>query len=284
MKFNFKDIKVITHKDKKPNSKKNHVGVEIEFYCWLDRERLANQLLEAGLKDKVKVGYDSSIVLPNALRNKGYIGHEIKIIDTEENIFSTVEKVCEVISKWDAQVNKSCGLHVHLDMRKRDKEICFYNLVKSQKFLYSLNPKYRKQNSYCAQNESADFYAQKQIREKQNICNRWDHVHGETCYTEVDRMVDVDQTRYRCINKLAYDKFRTLEVRVHAGTVSALKINNWIQLLINIVNKKEKINEDIVILSLPSYKKHFECQKHLEKYLKSRLHKISRNSNIVEKV
>lgn len=43
--------------------------------------------------------------------------------------------------------------------------------------------------------------------------------------------------RYCGINKTAYDKHETIEVRIHSGSLNAEKINNWIKLLVKIANR-----------------------------------------------
>jgi len=281
MKINFKVIKKITHVDKEPKNQKPHVGVEIEFFCWLDRVRLAKEFADAKLEDKVKVGHDGSIIVPRPLSAAGYIGHEVKIIDTQDKIFQTVEKVCEILKKWDAQVNKSCGLHVHLDMRNRSKEVCFNNLVQCQDFFYKLNPRYRKTSQYCSKNKTPDINGKK-IEERLTLNCQNSHLHTDFCYSIVPTEVEVDNSKYKCVNKLSYNTYKTIEVRVHTGTVCPNKINNWIKLLVNIVNKKQKIQKPVK--QLTEYKKAFNCDKSLEKYIRYRLHKLSKTPNIEERV
>ncbi len=142
------DLSNLQHENKYPKSSSNHVGIELEFYCNTTRELLAIDFFRAGLKDKVQVGTDRSV----KLFTLGFFGHEIRIIDEECKIKDTVKLVCDIISKYKAKVNKTCGLHVHLDMRNRNKDVCFYNIVKSQDMLFKMVPGNRKFNKYCLTN------------------------------------------------------------------------------------------------------------------------------------
>jgi hypothetical protein len=126
-------------------------------------------------------------------------GHEISIVAKSTEIRGIITKVCEVLKKHEAYVNKTCGLHVHLDARNADENRMFGNLVKSQKLLYSMVPKSRYTNSFCKPN---------------------------TCGSSMTKY----QGRYFGINPESYAKFKTIEVRLHSGTVDAEKINRWIEL------------------------------------------------------
>lgn len=144
-------------------------------------------------------------------------GHEIAIVARRSQIHDIVRKTCEVLQKHGAEVNDTCGLHVHLDMRNvSDVNRSFGNLVKAQKLLYSMCPRSRYNNSYCKPNISLSMER-----------------HGG---------------RYWGINPASYSEHQTLEVRIHSGTVNVVKINNWIDLLSRIayaksIKKIEKLSD-----------------------------------------
>lgn len=127
-------------------------------------------------------------------------GHEIAIVARSSEIAEVIRKVCKVLGDHGATVNDTCGLHVHVDARGYDKNKMFANLVKSQRLLYSMVPKSRYNNDYCKPNLRG---------------NSMESYSG----------------RYWGINPASYGEHKTIEIRLHSGTVNAEKINNWILLL-----------------------------------------------------
>jgi len=78
--------------------------------------------------------------------------------------------------------------------------------------------------------------------------------------------LNANEERHYGINTVSYHKYKTLEVRIHSGTINAEKINNWIETLLTIVStpiskKLETFDEFINIVPL---------NENLQKYLKNR--------------
>jgi hypothetical protein len=141
---------------------------------------------------------------------------------------SNLKKACELLNKMGAKVNKSCGLHVHLDARhldKNDVSVMAKKFERSLPVMLSMVPKSRRTNvRYCKAGVSPDM-------------NDYDH-------------------RYYAINTTAYPKYGTIEIRLHSATTDFNKIFNWAQLLVAIGNstipkKCEDLNQltDYVKLS-----------------------------------
>ena len=131
---------------------------------------------------------------------------EITIVNSVSKIDAILRKVCHVLNSEavDAQVNDSCGLHVHLDQRGRSgkqSQTSFRNLVLSQAFLYAMVPVKRIQNQYCRPLETTSI------------------THA------------LDQERYKGVNVQALKAHKTLEVRLHSGTTNADKLINWTKIL-----------------------------------------------------
>ena len=173
-------------------------------------EYLRDKLIEAGLHSFVQVKNDGSI-RPTESHPKSV---EVVVLATEAKINEVIKKLCDVLAsrRVEAVANESCGMHVHLDMRNRDVKECYKNLYYSQGILVSMVPSARRSEDsahaqrYCKKNTTPD----------------------------IDKYPRGD--RYHVINVDAYEKYKTLEIRVHSGTTNALKINNWITILNNIVN------------------------------------------------
>ena len=114
--------------------------------------------------------------------------------------------VVEKLGRANAEVNTTCGMHVHLDQRgvsqitagKRAKR-----LIKALPALGKLVAPSRLGNQYCHFNR--DIYKGVPYRHEYN--------------------------RYRAINfRTAYSSHRTCEVRLHGGTLDFWKIIGWIDL------------------------------------------------------
>jgi len=105
-------------------------------------------------------------------------------------------------------------MHVHLDMRQRNVEQAFANLVRAQKLLFSMVPNTRYANNFCKPNRSASFQP---------------------------RRDEYGFSRFYAINPCAYLKYRTLEVRLHSATTNHKKINHWISLLIKVAESQTGI-------------------------------------------
>lgn len=136
-----------------------------------------------------------------------YFGVEIKVL-TRLGDDSNLQKVCSILRELKARVNKSCGLHVHLDARKfKDNrqtcDILAARFSSALPFITKMLPASRMNNTYCRQSVS--------FRE-----------------------------RYSMINMTALDCHGTIEVRAHSGTTDYIKIINWARLM-SAIMKSESI-------------------------------------------
>ena len=149
---------------------------------------------------------NSTIKSDGSIRpDDGYFAVEITVltrIDSSENL----KKVCDLLKKLETKVNKSCGMHIHLDMRhKTETEVMTIgkNFGQVLPVLGSMVPKTRRNNDFC------------QLR--------------------------VSKTqRYSAVNLTSYKKFKTIEVRLHSSTTDFNKIINWATLLNSIANTEIK--------------------------------------------
>lgn len=122
-------------------------------------------------------------------------GIEIKIL-TRMSDTKNLEKLCQWLKDNDAQVNKSCGLHVHLDVKnstkhKREKLAeTFKALLPAMSKMVSPS---RRDNRYCQSTVSFE--------------------------------------KYSAVNLSTIARYGTIEVRLHNGTTDFAKIYNWISFL-----------------------------------------------------
>lgn len=217
----------------KPHEPKNNdlgqwIGVEIEcFIPVADGTNLTHEQFEKLLeKERIKycdVKHDGSI-----RPDERALAVEITIL-TKINDFSNLEKLCKFLSQHKAKVNKSCGLHVHLDQRdvfirhrrsresvemKKELSNRLMRLNQCLPLLSSAVPKSRRENSYCSL-----------ARSRMN-----------------------QRGRYYAINTAALQRYSTLEIRLHSGTTDYVKISNWIKLVYGIsrCNKIKNSSRHIV--------------------------------------
>lgn len=201
---------------------KSFVGVEIEFISDSGESHFKRRAEEMKIKN-FNIGSDGSIKFESE-DYPDHMGHEIRILmeNSEPYIKTQLKKLCTLLSNNDAFVNSSCGLHVHLDVRHKspeEREEIGERFKRCLSVLSSLVPKSRRDNSYCRLQKSAS-------------------------------------DRYSAINMTAINKYSTIEIRLHSGTVDFLKIYNWIRLLNLIKDTKnsktfKSLDEMIEVLKMP---------------------------------
>lgn len=197
---------------KRPKTNDNYVGVEIECFGYFSQDTVADAIVKAGLSHHVTVKGDGSIDAPSECGcenrdecscDSSMTGVELSVMFKESETVDILTRVCRVLNGLEADVNGSCGLHVHIDARNRPPVETARRLVRAQELLYRMVPVSRSRNNFCARSKSASLSP---------------------------------KTRYRGVNTAAYGKFRTIEVRIHSGSVNADKIINWVKVLTKIAD------------------------------------------------
>lgn len=162
------------------------VGVEIECFGEVSRKALVDALpLWAGVTG------DGSIS-----PSEGQ-AHEVRVLLVRRELEPRLFRLCKRLEALGLKVNRSCGLHVHLDQRGQteaqvEKRARIMDAWLSA--LQELVPASRRENSYCRFGTS------------------W-------------------KDRYRAVNLCAFSAHKTLEVRLHSGTTDYTKILAWVRLL-----------------------------------------------------
>jgi hypothetical protein len=197
--------------DKIPKNKKDiYVGVEIEFIHINDVALIEELFIKQRLHKNVQLTKDNSV--KPCHNNEQYRGAELRILATVDDAPMVFEKVEKVLldHRVDGHVNRSCGLHVHLDMRKRDAAQVYKNFMRVLTILKGSQPIGRTTSRFCVPNVHMDMNKQQGGLEKQ---------------------------KYLLINPNPHLEGRgTIEIRVHEGTVDAEQITNWVMFLNTIAN------------------------------------------------
>jgi len=226
---------------KTPKTNDFHVGIELEFCSDADRTSLSAKLMEANLGEYVTLKGDGS-VRPDS--GKGQNAHEICILATKNECADIVNRVTKILNETGGYVNKTCGFHVHLDMRNRNTQDSYNNLRAAESILYRMVPISRKKNDYCKPSRGRDIY-------------------------EAERKGD----RYKGINVKSLRRHQTIEIRIHSGTIDATKINNWVSLLNRIVDTPSI--GDKQIRSVSGLVKTFNLPNQLATYIAARVAKFA---------
>jgi hypothetical protein len=149
------------------------------------------------------------------------IGVEIKTPPLNHNAqMVLISKLCEGLGEYEARVNPSCGLHVHASNPLFTNSVLLKRIIHTwlafEDVLIATQPSSRLNNNY----------ARRLIR--QYLTGNIDTIpRGKDAI--IDKLGSND--RYYALNLSSLSAHGTLECRLHAGTVEADKINNWITLL-----------------------------------------------------
>lgn len=251
-------------RSKSPKTPVKHVGVEIEFCSYASPGELTDAFIEEGLEEFVTLKEDGSVqpetseceCSPCECCNEVHececgasgqsedYGHEVCILAPQARVSGIVKRVCKILSDHNAYVNRTCGLHVHLDMRRRDKDQAFKNLVLAYPVLAAMVPRQRRDNDFCNPPSS----------------------------TSIDTALNYTG-RYQAINPHALDQHSTLEVRLHSGTTNHKKIAAWIRVLIKIAEAGDFGNAEIRTLTMLAAL--VRLPKTLRQYMSKRIEKFS---------
>jgi Putative amidoligase enzyme len=134
-----------------------------------------------------------------------------------------VTKVCAVLNQIGANVNRSCGLHVHVDagsMSAAALRRLAVIYIENENIIDSLMPMSRRaaNNRWCGSLRNTNMVRLAQARNAQEVAYAINH--GD---------------RYVKLNYTAFLRHGTVEFRHHSGTVDADKINKWLQACLRLV-------------------------------------------------
>lgn len=201
-------------------------GIEIEFFSAETGHEIARLLNDAGVvtafegynhvtRDHWKIVTDGS--LNPAPAQRGMRGLELvsPVLEGEE-AFETIRKASAVLLRAGCKINRTCGLHVHIDARGERLEF-FRSLVSLYRnfepVIDEVQPASRRgaSNSYC---QPLTMVSEAAIRD------------AATIEQLAARLV---RGRYHKLNLQSFWRHGTVEFRHHAGTVEASKIIAWVK-------------------------------------------------------
>lgn len=187
------------------NDKNNYFGIEVEFLSQFTPKAVKYKLKELGLDNFITLKTDASIDthylgfpkrIPERQLVEGYYGHEICILVKTDEL-NKIKLLKKFFHEIGAVLNKSCGLHIHVDARNTNHKELFLKLFNLQPLLFSLNPERR----YC-------LYSRK------------------TKIKDFDlfiKMID-QKNKHFAINPFSYKKYKTIEVRCFSPSIDPSRI------------------------------------------------------------
>ncbi|MET3035827.1 amidoligase family protein [Chryseobacterium sp. NRRL B-14859] len=203
-------------------------GVEIEFFGAQDTA--LNQNFRASGLEVRNESYNHStrphwkFVSDGSIRGNNAKEMVSPVLQGTEGL-KDFRKACKALRLSNAQVNTTCGVHVHLDANDYSIEN-FKTLLKNQFLIENkidkMMPKSRRgnRNHYCKgyrSNSQEVFF--------RNIDN---------C-TTVNMLDRLFVNRYFKLNILSYQRHGTVEFRQHGASTNFLKIKNWILICARLV-------------------------------------------------
>ncbi|MFA5167602.1 MAG: amidoligase family protein [Candidatus Omnitrophota bacterium] len=158
--------------------------------------------------------------------------------------FQEIKKFTGGLLGWGYFVNRSCGLHVHIDGRDLGcAEI--KKLLKITRYfepvLYAMLPESRHEGSYSVPLER---FPKSRFRigakDEEALKRLW---YGPKGSRKVDLKSKYHHSRYYGLNIHSWFYRRSLEFRYHSGTLSSLKITNFIVICQAMVDKAQEIKQ-----------------------------------------
>ena len=203
-------------------------GVEVEFINldYDDLERIAKSLgigmeywdLDYDEEDEPRDYSKWSYTSDGSLRdNKGDDIELVSPIIQTKTQEDQLKEILRCIREDGGSVNKSCGLHVHMDISDlsfRDIRTIVYKYNQFEEEIDKFMPKSRRKgnHSYCLPTNQVYDKIHKRLRD----CGAFD---------------EGDFEKYRKINLGKMDTTQTMEFRHHSGTLNFTKIINWVRFL-----------------------------------------------------
>jgi hypothetical protein len=165
------------------------IGIELEGFT-----KNTFETIETAIPYYARVVADGSI----RTNQPGENATEIKAVFPRGSLEPRLYNLTKTLRGLDMKCNKSCGLHVHFDMRSRTENEVLKIAKRTDKWMKALQelvPVSRRDQHYCKFGISASR-----------------------------------NDRYRAVNFAAYFKYKTLEIRLHSATFDYAKILSWIRL------------------------------------------------------
>lgn len=230
-------------------------GVEIECFAphGLTREQCARDLTAIGIP-AVSESYAAahSVGATWKITTDGSLGDYTRGFEIKspplagEAGFATIQRVSDYMRSKGFNVSKSCGLHVHVDIRRPAFPIEAMRrlamlYVENEPLIDTTMPPSRRNsaNTYARSVRMVSLQALSTARDLNSICDLMAGVSRGTTTTSRRRRLPVQSygRKFFKLNFNPYNTYGTVEFRHHAGTIEGGKINKWVMACLRMVHK-----------------------------------------------
>lgn len=224
-------------------------GVEFEGFG-IGQSQLAEALTRAGIethdehynhqtKDHWKIVSDISInpTLPDGASSFG----PFELVTPKlfgANGFGQIARALKVVNELGGKVNKSCGLHVHLDawnytLDDARRILRVWKKIE-QPLLWKLVPPSRRNGQPC---KAVDDDLIAKVDAMRSV--------AELYPQEPSRPQRGGISRYYSLNLSAYGRHGSIEIRLHSGSLNSEKVLSWVAFLLLLANAvRQGLTED----------------------------------------
>lgn len=181
---------------------------------------------------KWKFVYDSSIVAQRGNQTISSAEYRVEMVSPICH-YEDIEVIQNIVRKLKAEghakVNRSCGIHIHIDASCYDakslRNICNIMYSKEDLIYKALQVHVSRENQYCRKVDESflDKINQKKPKTLQQVENIW--YNGNT----IRKYQHYDDSRYHALNLHSVFQKGTIEFRLFNGTLHAGKIKAYIQ-------------------------------------------------------
>lgn len=200
---------------KRGSEPKSFVGVELEFrdFKSYPSDEDVDKLRSLATKWKAKIEFDEP---HNA---------EICMAPARGRLFDEqVTDFCDQLKKMGAVTGSLSGLHVHIDASN-------YTYAQLARVMHAYGtfepliirsqPPTRMKSKFCKPNGASALWDKSELSDTKHSFER-------KAYQVVSHSAyNAHLERYKAVNFAAYYKYKTIEVRMHRGTISAKQIIAW---------------------------------------------------------
>jgi hypothetical protein len=164
-----------------------------------------------------------------SVSNGDWGGEVVTPILQGDDGFDAIRKVMAGLRQAGAEVDQSCGMHVHLSVEHMTNGQRA-ELVQQWYQHHDTFDRFVAKSRTVRGNGRGYEYCRRE--DDQVVDQQVDRMkrHGNFGYTD----------KYRSLNLTPFAKYGTLEVRMHQGTLNSQKARNWIKLLIGFFDTVEK--------------------------------------------
>lgn len=206
-----------TDSTEKMDTKGFTIGIEMET---INGDRVAKDDLEFKNEEEETIFFSRVGAKDDGSLSDGGVEFVTNPSSNDET-YTTIKTVCDVLKRNKFTVDRTCGLHIHLGEKKgevkrltpinRHKIMILYGIYKD--VMFRMVEGRRTGNSYC---DSSRYYLCPELFKSKGARN------PEELFDEIVR------TRYSHINFESWVSHNTLEIRFHHGSVDFHEIKNWI--------------------------------------------------------